>query len=103
MAKKTTKAKAEKVAKVKKEAKASAVTTRPPLEEKNGIKRPREGGVCAAVWSALDGFAAKGEPPSSKDVRELVEKHKWNQNNASIEFSRWRKFNGIAPSANKPA
>lgn len=66
------------------------------LEERNGTKRPREGGKCAEVWAALDDVVSKGEQPTSKHLRELVEKRKWNQNNAGIEFSRWRRFNGIS-------
>ena len=77
--------------------KAPVVTaSKSTLEERNGIKRPREGGKCAAVWAALDDVVSKGEQPTSKDLRELVTKKGWNQNNASIELSRWRRFNGIA-------
>jgi len=79
--------------------KAAAVIARIPAQEQNGVKRPREGGVCRAVWDALDAVVSKGAQPTARDVRELVEKKGWNQNNASIELSRWRKFNGITARA----
>jgi hypothetical protein len=58
-------------------------------EERNGVKRPRPGGLCAAVWSWLD--AHKGA--TSKDVKAAAPVKGWNLNNASIEFYQWRKFN----------
>lgn len=61
-------------------------------EERNGIKRPSVGSLCRAVWDALD---AIGTSASAKDVKALAEENEWNQNNASIEFYQWRKFNGI--------
>jgi hypothetical protein len=61
-------------------------------EEKNGVKRPSAGGMCRAVWDACD---AIGPSATAKDVKKLAETNGWNQNNASIEFYQWRKFNGI--------
>lgn len=64
--------------------------------EQNGIKRPSAGGRCRAVWDELDAFvAARGEQPTSKDVKAIAAAQGWNANNASIEFYQWRKFNGI--------
>lgn len=59
-----------------------------PCETRNGVKRPRPGGLCAAVWQWLD------QHPDAKlaDVRAAANKKGWNQNNASIEFYGWRKF-----------
>lgn len=64
-------------------------------EERNGIKRPSVGGTCRAVWDAMDEMVASGKNPSAKDVKALAEERGWNQNNASIEFYQWRKFQGI--------
>ena len=64
-------------------------------EERNGVKRPSVGGMCRAVWDALDAMVAAGKSPTAKDVKALAEEKKWNANNASIEFYQWRKFNGI--------
>ena len=79
---------------------AAAATKKRPVapaiaeqrEERNGIKRPRVGGLCAAVWQYLD------EHPSmtAKDVRVSAEEHGWNVNNVTIEFYQWRKFNGLS-------
>jgi hypothetical protein len=82
-AKRAPKAKVEKVA-------------REPQEERNGVKQPRSGGLCRAVWDALTALRATGVEPASKDARQLAQDNGWNVNNALIELSRWRKFNGIA-------
>lgn len=65
-------------------------------EERNGVKRPSAGGMCRAVWDALDALVAAGTQPAASDVKVLAEKNEWNKNNASIEFYQWRKFNGIS-------
>lgn len=78
---------------------APKVTTGQKIEKdrpmQNGVKRPSVGGMCRAVWDALDGLVAAGTAPTAKDVKALSETHGWNANNASIEFYQWRKFNGI--------
>jgi hypothetical protein len=67
-----------------------------PAEARNGIQRPRAGGACDAVWSALDKVHAAGTVPTSKDARDLATANGWNVNNALCELSRWRRFNGLA-------
>lgn len=64
-------------------------------EERNGVKRPSIGGACRMVWDYLDSVVAAGEQPSAKMVKAHAMEMGWNQNNASIEFYQWRKFNGI--------
>lgn len=75
--------------------------TKAQREERNGVKRPREGGLCRAVWDSLDQLCAGGVDPSTKDVRDLATAKGWNQNNATAELSGWRKFNGISRSVLK--
>lgn len=60
----------------------------PVRVRRNGVARPRAGGLCAAVWAWLD------KHPDAKlaDVRAAAEKQGWNVNNASIELYTWRKF-----------
>jgi hypothetical protein len=67
----------------------------------NGVKRPRDGGLCAQVWAALDQMRAAGTDPATKDVRDLAAAKGWNVNNATAELSAWRKFNGISRSVLK--
>lgn len=62
-----------------------------PREERNGVKRPRPGGKCAAVWQHLDNHGNM----EAKDIREVATAKGWNVNNALIELSLWRKFNSV--------
>jgi hypothetical protein len=67
----------------------------------NGVKRPKEGGLCAAVWTDLDKLLASGTEPTTAQVKELAVVRSWNVNNATAELSAWRKFNGISRSVLK--
>lgn len=54
------------------------------------------GGVCQQVWEELDTIVEKtNHTPSITEVRKLASKKKWNQNNARVEYYRWRKANNI--------
>lgn len=64
----------------------------PPVDERNGVRKPREGGVCRRVWDWLDANPAAG----SKDLKAWATGEGLNANNASIELSRWRKYTGRA-------
>lgn len=60
--------------------------------EQNGVKRPKEGGLCAAVWAWLD-----ANPGATiKDAKAAATGNGWNENNVACEFYAWRKFNGIS-------
>ncbi|MGT2505498.1 hypothetical protein [Cupriavidus basilensis] len=84
---------------------ASATRSRPVAtpadaqrEERNGVKRPKAGGLCAQVWNWLD-----AHPTSTvKETKAWAEANQQNANNASIEFYAWRKFNGISERATAP-
>ena len=61
-------------------------------EERNGVKRPKAGGVCAAVWAWLD-----ANPTATlKEAKAAAPAHGWNPNNVSCEFYARRKFLGIS-------
>lgn len=60
------------------------------------LKRPVAGGRCAAVWDKLDEMLAAGEMPTLAQVRKLAKRQKWNENNARIEYYRWRNYVGSA-------
>lgn len=61
-------------------------------KERNGVKRPRAGGLCAAVWTWLD-----ANPGATiKDAKAAAPDHGWNENNVACEFYAWRKFSGIS-------
>lgn len=72
--------------------------------EQNGVKRPSAGGMCRAVWDYCDSVRTPdGTAPTVKQVKEYAVAQKWNENNASIEYYQWRKFNGITGRAKKVA
>lgn len=71
-------------------------------EERNGVKMPSVGGMCRAVWDALNNLMTHDEAtglanvPTVADIKALAEEKGWNVNNASIEYYQWRKFHGIS-------
>lgn len=65
--------------------------------ERNGVKRPAPGGLCAAVWEYLD----KHGNQTPAELRPVAEAKGWNQNNTSLELYAWRKFNGITRAAKR--
>lgn len=95
----TKKTAAKKTAPAKKTPAAPAKkSTTGPVDEKNGVKRPKPGGNTAQVWDACDALhAKKGSAPTFKEVDEYIEKK-----NADIptatrrsNYAVWRKYNGI--------
>lgn len=72
--------------------------------EQNGLKRPSAGGLCRAVWDALDALrASTGAVPTVAQAKAMAPANNWNVNNVTIEFYNWRKFNGITGRAAKVA
>ncbi|UQP00357.1 hypothetical protein L0Z36_15930 [Burkholderia multivorans] len=59
-------------------------------EERNGVKRPRAGGACAAVWEYLD----QNGNMQPKDLKPVAAEKGWNENNALIELYQWRRYMG---------
>ncbi len=69
-----------------------AAAPKVPRIEQNGVKRPKDGGLCAAVWAWLD-----ANPTATiKEAKAAAPQHGWNENNVACEFYVWRKFNSIA-------
>lgn len=81
----------------KSESAVTLITTQAiPLEsvsdERNGVRRPKAGGLCAAVWEWLD-----ANPIATlKGAKVEGETRGWNPNNVSCEFYAWRKFSGVS-------
>jgi hypothetical protein len=82
----------ESAAPVKKVTTASKVPPKVEQVECNGVKRPKVGGVCAAVWAWLDANPAA----TLKEAKAAAPAHGWNPNNVSCEFYARRKFLGIS-------
>lgn len=62
--------------------------------EANGVKRPSEGTICAEIWSWCDGVVADGGKPAAKDLK--ASKPGLDTTTCTVQFYRWRKFNGIS-------
>ena len=59
-------------------------------EERNGIKRPSAGTVCAAVWEAIE---AAGGKLTAKQQRELADSSSINFYTIRTQYQLCRKFN----------
>lgn len=62
--------------------------------ERNGIKQPSIGGACRSVWDACTEMQAlnPATPLKVKQVKDHAVTMGWNENNAVIEFYRWKKW-----------
>jgi hypothetical protein len=76
----------------------------------NGVQQPSAGTLCRAVWDQLTtlmqyNLSSTGAAtvPSAQDIKKIGEEKGWNNNNVSIEYYRWRKFNGVTGRGGKGA
>lgn len=68
-----------------------APTLKAEHDERNGVKRPKVGRACAAVWAWLD-----ANPGASvKEAKAEGVTHGWNMNNVSCEYYAHRRFHGL--------
>lgn len=74
---------------------APAKAKRPPAEVRNGVPRPRAGGLCAAVWELTEGMAKGDQLPSIAEVKAAAKEAGLNETNVSIEYYRCRQFHGV--------
>lgn len=58
------------------------------MNERNGIKRPKSSGLCAAVWDWLD----ENPQASISEAKVEGDGRGWNTNNVTCEYYQWRKF-----------
>lgn len=64
-------------------------------DESNGVKRPSEGGICRQIWDAIDAEKqTTGQVPSLKEMK--VKLSHLDMTTVSVQYYRWRKFQGIA-------
>lgn len=68
-------------------------------EERNGVKRPSAGTICAAIWDALDNLRIGGEGgsymPTFKDLKKLQDQYSWQRNTAVTQYQRWKEFHDL--------
>lgn len=62
--------------------------------ERNGVKRPSEGTICAQIWAHCDKVLDEtGAHISAKDLRAALPA--LDDTTKTVQYYRWRKFNGI--------
>ena len=80
---------------------APAKAKRPPAVVKNGVQRPRAGGLCAAVWEITENLMSHNDAtgdadlPSIAEVKAAAAEQGLNPTNVSIEYYRCRQFHGV--------
>jgi len=95
---------AREAAKAQKLAEKEAAKAAAKMPEQNGVKRPKPGTLCSAVWEIADKISMEtGKPAEVADVIAQAKADGLNEGNARIEFARWRKFHGIASKPGRPA
>lgn len=68
------------------------------LAMSNGIRRPRSGGVCSAIWEWID----RNRQATFSDIKVVGLKMGWNRNTVLRQFYECRKFLGIGCLASEP-
>lgn len=63
--------------------------------EQNGVVRPSEGGVCAAIWAECDARSADGSVPAIKAMKEWATAKAIDLTTCTIQYYQWRKFMGV--------
>jgi hypothetical protein len=80
--------------KAAKEAEKAAKKTAMP--EQNGVKRPKPGGVCAAVWDIADAISADLKQPAPiANVLEAAKAKNLDETTTRVQYARWKKFFGL--------
>lgn len=86
----------EPVSRVEAKPKGKGLKIQKDREERNGIKRPSEGGKCAAVWNEAERVYNETKMvPTPKVLKAWAEEGGYNLNNVAIELYRWRAFMGF--------
>jgi hypothetical protein len=77
-----------------KEVKGTGLKIQADRIKRNGIKQPSIGGACRSVWDACAKMQAldPATPLKVKQVKAHAVTMGWNENNAVIEFYRWKKW-----------
>lgn len=67
---------------------------RTPRAESNGVKQPAPGTICRQIWDHCDSVYATGDMPQAKALRAWGA-GRLDDTTMTVQFYRWRKFNGI--------
>lgn len=65
-------------------------------EERNGVKRPSNGGKCAQLWDLFDAmYAEKGMVPTPKPAKQRSAELSLDPVTTQVQLYRWREFMGF--------
>lgn len=74
------------------------------MPTQNGIRAPRTGGLCDRVWQVCYNLGQElGRVPAMSEVVAAGLAAGLNEGNIRVEYSRWKKFNGITQRIPDPA
>lgn len=76
-------------------AKRAGINIQKDRVEQNGVTRPSEGGVCAAIWAECDKRAVGGMVPPVKEMKAWALAEGVDQTTCLIQYYQWRKFQGV--------
>jgi hypothetical protein len=87
----------------RKKAETAAAREASRQPEQNGIRRPKEDGLCGKAWAIFDRISgANGAPASIGESMEVAREQGLNEANVRAEYARWRKFYGISGRVDDP-
>ncbi|USL90009.1 hypothetical protein [Vibrio phage vB_VpaS_CHI] len=87
---------ARRAVKVEAPAKAEGIKIQKDREERNGVKRPSNGGKCAQLWDLFDAmYAEKGIVPTPKPAKARSAEFDLDPVTTQVQLYRWREFMGF--------
>ncbi|CAM0072487.1 hypothetical protein VPHK251G3_0046 [Vibrio phage K251 g3] len=76
--------------------KAEGIKIQKDREERNGVKRPSNGGKCAQLWDLFDAmYAEKGMVPTPKPAKQRSAELSLDPVTTQVQLYRWREFMGF--------
>lgn len=81
---------------VKRISKAVSIKVQKNREERNGVKRPSEGGKCAQLWALFDKmYGEAGIIPTPKPAKARSAEHNLDPVTTTVQLYKWREFMGF--------
>lgn len=59
------------------------------------VKPPKDGTICAAIWSELDTMRSAGAIPKLENILTAAQLKEWNPATTRTQYATWRRYHGI--------